>query len=267
MGSVENDGLVIDSCYNTGNINHPSCSYVGGIIGYGYSKFTMTNVYNEGEVSGKMYTGGIVGLILSSSSSVNKAYNTGKVTGNGTSEYDGYVGGVFGKIENGKAVNVYNTGEVLASKTAYVGGITGYNNTNISNSSNLGNVTGSKYVGGITGYAMSPMENAYNIGTVTGDSDVGIVIAWTNSSTKSSENLYYLSSLSGNAIGTFAGPSADQEELTGKMVSKAEAEMKSQTFVDLLNTNKSGIDGAVNWKLDNKTGYPILDFTVVIEDK
>ena len=77
--------------------------------------------------------------------------------------------------------------------------------------------------------------------------------------------MYYLSSLSGNALGTFAGPSADQEELTGKMVSKTEAEMKSQTFVDLLNTNKSGIDGAVNWKIDSKTGYPVLDFTVVIE--
>ena len=44
----------------------------------------------------------------------------------------------------------------------------------------------------------------------------------------------------------------------------ATTEMKSQTFVELLNVNKENIENAVNWKLDNRTGYPIPEFTVTI---
>ena len=261
VGDFVLDGVIIDSCYNTGNVNYPNADKVGGILGYGCFGFTMSNVYNTGTISGKTETGGIVGS-MSSKSSINKAYNTGKIAINGT---DTNAGGIIGKMNEGTAINVYNLGEVYAPNATYVGGVAGYYEGSVSNAFNLGNVTGSGYVGGITGYAMKSLKNAYNVGAVTGNSDVGTVIAWANSGANSSENLYYLSSLSGNALGTFAGSSADQEVLTGKMVSKTEAEMKSQTFVDLLNTNKSGIDGTVNWKLDNKTGYPVLDFTVVIE--
>ena len=262
VGDVVYNGVIIDSCYNTGNVNYPNADKVGGILGYGCFGFTMSNVYNTGTISGKTETGGIVGS-MSSNSSINKAYNTGKIAINGT---DTNAGGIIGRMNEGTAINVYNLGEVYAPNATYVGGVAGYYEGSVSNAFNLGNVTGSGYVGGITGYAMKSLKNAYNVGAVTGNSDVGTVIAWANSGANSSENLYYLSSLSGNALGTFAGSSADQEVLTGKMVSKTEAEMKSQTFVDLLNTNKSGIDGTVNWKLDNKTGYPVLDFTVTLEE-
>ena len=265
VGDVVYNGVIIDSCYNTGNVNYPNADKVGGILGYGYSEFTMSNVYNTGTISGKMEIGGIVGSI-SSNSSINKAYNTGRISLNEESSSASYAGGIVGRMNEGTAINVYNLGEVYAPNATYVGGVAGYYEGSVSNAFNLGNVTGSGYVGGITGYAMKSLKNAYNVGAVTGNSDVGTVIAWANSGANSSENLYYLSSLSGNALGTFAGSSADQEVLTGKMVSKTEAEMKSQTFVDLLNTNKSGIDGAVNWKLDSKTGYPVLDFTVTLEE-
>ena len=261
VGDVVYNGVIIDSCYNTGNVNYPNADKVGGILGYGYSEFTMSNVYNTGTISGKMEIGGIVGSI-SSNSSINKAYNTGRIAINDTATY---AGGIIGSMNQGTSINVYNLGEVYAPNATYVGGVAGYYEGSVSNALNLGDVTGSGYVGGITGYAMKFIKNSYNAGTITGTSDVGTVIGWANSGANSSEKIYYLSSLTGNALGTFAGPSADQEELTGKMVSKTEAEMKSQTFVDLLNTNKSGIDGAVNWKLDSKTGYPVLDFTVVIE--
>ena len=265
IGQVGSQGVIVNNCYNSGNIIRPESDDVAGIIGYGNSGFTMSNTYNIGEISGKSYTGGICGAMFSNSCSINKAYNTGKVTGNGTSSSEGKVGGVVGGIDSGKVINVYNSGEVIATQTSYVGGITGECYAELSNAQNTGSVTGNGYVGGVTGYSTGTIKNSYNTGSVTGTTNSGIVLGWTN--VTSSENLYYLSSLSGNAVGTYAVRPDDQPTLEAQIIGKTELEIKSQTFVDLLNTNKSSIDGAVNWKLDSKTGYPILDFTVVIKNK
>ncbi len=262
IGQVGSQGVIVNNCYNSGNIIRPESDDVAGIIGYGNSGFTMTNTYNIGEISGKSYTGGICGAMFNNSCSINKAYNTGKVTGNGTSDLEGKVGGVVGGIDSGKVINVYNSGEVLATQTSYVGGIAGECYENLSNAQNTGSVTGDSYVGGVTGYSTGTIKNVYNTGTVTGNTYVGIILGVIYNT--NIENAYYLNSLEGELAGKYNVQPTDKETIINKIISKPETEMKSQTFVELLNANKANIENAVNWKLDNRTGYPIPEFTVTI---
>lgn len=255
VGYLHNGGITIDDCYNAGQINHPFSDYVGGILGYEPFGATISDVYNTAEISGKMYTGGIVGINNSSSTSIKRAYNTGNIIGNGTSSYDGYVGGIAGKL-NGTAINVYNTGDISATTTENVGGIIGIGlSANLSNSYNIGTVNGSSYVGGVLGAnSGSTIKNVFTVGSVIGTSNTGIVYGATNSD--ASTNVYYLSSLTGSPVGLY--------QMAEKTLadSKSESEMKSKTFVDLLNSNKSEIDEAIQWKSDSKTGFPTLDFTI-----
>ena len=262
VGELNDSGLLIENCYNKGNIIRPSNQKVGGILGDGYSNSTITNVYNVGEISGNSYTGGIIGYQGGSSPLVNKAYNTGKITGNMVSTYDGKIGGIVGGLTSGSVINVYNSGEVIATQAAYVGGVAGECYENLSNAQNTGSVTGDSYVGGVTGYSTGTIKNVYNTGTVTGNTYVGIILGVIYNT--NIENAYYLNSLEGELAGKYNVQPTDKETIINKIISKPETEMKSQTFVELLNANKANIENAVNWKLDKKTGYPIPEFTVTI---
>ncbi|OBR90769.1 hypothetical protein CLRAG_34170 [Clostridium ragsdalei P11] len=89
---VSNGGVVVDECYNTGNlttVGTSTKSYVGGIVGYcrGY----ITSCYNQGNLStyGGHYQGGIVGILQGSNPTARMSYcyNTGIFSGASTS-YD-----------------------------------------------------------------------------------------------------------------------------------------------------------------------------------
>ena len=121
-------------------------NYVGGVVGYNYWD-TISNCYNTGAVTGSNYVGGVAGR--NTSSTVSNCFNTGGVTGSGD-----YVGGVtgFNNSNYGNISNCYNTGSVTGSGD-YVGGVAGENfNGSVSNCYNTGNVTGSIYVGGVAGW-------------------------------------------------------------------------------------------------------------------
>lgn len=92
---VDTGGIIVDCCFNTGNITctETSKTYMGGIVGY-----------NSGYIS--------------------NCYNSGTLTGNGSS-YSIYIGGIAGILTNGygyacsKADNVYNSGNFANFKSGY----------------------------------------------------------------------------------------------------------------------------------------------------
>lgn len=99
-------------------------SYVGGVVGYVTGSGTVINCYNTGEVTGTgSSVGGVVGL---NNMIVTNCYNTGTITS------EKYVGGVVGRNNDGTVINCYNTGTVTGTNTdissyATDGGVVGYN--------------------------------------------------------------------------------------------------------------------------------------------
>lgn len=184
----------------------------GGVVGRYQTKCcnntgTIENVENEGVVSGKNNTGGIIGSLSESAISFaqNKAeiigvngvggiigssgYNTtlrdavnyGNITGKEqVAGIAGYFGYRFSCSTGKEAVlsKVLNYGEIKG--TVYVAGLVGKNdcskNTGLAN---RGNIIGTKYTAGLFGYVVNSFsEFAYNTGEIYGNVYVGGVIAY-----------------------------------------------------------------------------------------
>ena len=144
----------------------------GGVIGY--ASGTVTNCYNTGTVSGSGTTGGVVGDV-DSRATVANCYNTGTVSGSGTT------GGVVGSLMSGTVTNCYNAGTVTGSGTT--GGVVGdaSGNSTVANCYNTGEVIGGDYdTGGVVGevYYNSTVTNCYNTGTVSGSGTTGGVAGY-----------------------------------------------------------------------------------------
>ena len=129
------NGITIINCYNTGDVSSSSSdlssSHAGGLVGSGINTTTITieNCYNTGNVtttsSYSFYAGGLVGntygVIITNS------YNTGNVTSTSTStSRNSYVGGLFGRFNDGNLSCCHNIGDISAPSSAYVGAIAGY---------------------------------------------------------------------------------------------------------------------------------------------
>ncbi|WP_307745395.1 filamentous hemagglutinin N-terminal domain-containing protein [uncultured Phascolarctobacterium sp.] len=157
-----NDGGQNNVFIQTGFLNEGAVSgtqYVGGIVGQNMGgKFS--NLGNTGTISGKdntggLYVGGIVGQntrgmvyindkLVYSTPAITNAYNTGSISGVGSSASSVYVGGITGYQYYGYLTNAYNTGSIYGDKgTASKG-----------------------YAGGICGAAYDLIENAYNTGSI-----------------------------------------------------------------------------------------------------
>ena len=128
---------------------------------------------------------GLFGYVKGASISYIKTAGT-IVGGNAT-------GGLVGYLQNGTIQTCSNSGKVTATggavtlnslTGAYLGGIVGYANGNISNCYNEGEVTtgtswgSSNIVGGIAGYVASgkTVEYCYNKGTVSGSDYIGGIV-------------------------------------------------------------------------------------------
>ena len=131
---------------------------------------------------------------------------------------------------------------------------------NIFNCVNYGNIFSSKNdTGGIIGCQeitckknYVSIKNTYNVGNITGET-VGNIIGkiYNNKATETKtelENVYYT-----------AEPSLGKGNLTsGEATLKSQNEIKSQTFVDLLNQNIGENSDWKKWKLGEK-GYPEIE--------
>ena len=141
-GTNSENILEINSCYNTGNViqnDNAQSNYTGGIVG----DAIVTDIsicYNEGDVEGGYYVGGILGR---GGANVYDCYNAGDIT---SDYFQSSVGGIIGYIAAAENIrNCYNRGNIVSS-ISDAGGITGrmYSATTniISNVINLGVVTG-----------------------------------------------------------------------------------------------------------------------------
>lgn len=179
-GSVKN--LTIDS---TSTIKS-STSDAAGIVGY-MTGGIVENCLNYATVSGGKQNGGVVANVNNDNAIIRNCKNYGAVSGTAL------IGGIVGYLQNGTIQTCSNSGKVTATggavtlnslTGAYLGGIVGYANGNISNCYNEGEVTtgtswgSSNIVGGIAGYVVSGKTVAYcyNKGAVSGSNDVGGIV-------------------------------------------------------------------------------------------
>lgn len=107
--------VVLSECSSSGSKIFGSYG-VGGLVGIS-SIFSIHNVGNKGEVSGKSYIGGISGFMLTGMLST--AINCGFIQGKGD-----FVGGAIGRAGNDIIVNYCgNFGTILNSQEGRTGGI------------------------------------------------------------------------------------------------------------------------------------------------
>ena len=166
FGYTGSEKITLTNSYNTGNMSAPY-AYGSGIIANNFNNESLVeNCYNEGDITGASYTGGVVGYF---SGTINKVYNTGTITGFGGAR----LGGIVGWGGYPKVYNSYNAGDVISTGegTNQVGGICSTECSEIKNVYNTGNIT-TKYAGtnisGIVSNTSSvTVENVYNAGTIT----------------------------------------------------------------------------------------------------
>jgi len=137
-GCFDGNGKTISGLY----FNDDSIEYVGlfGCIG---SASTIKNVRVKNSfLSGKTYTGGIVGLSYGKVTKCSSAATVKSVF---------FAGGIVGCITySGSVENSYNIGSIEATNYC-AGGIAGSNENQITSCYNIGEVTAPYYVGGISG--------------------------------------------------------------------------------------------------------------------
>ena len=115
VGYVDStNSVTISSCYNEGQLTGKE--YLGGILAYAKTAVVITNCYNAGTISAQRYAGGVVGRD-NSAVSISNCYNVGSV--NSTGAYTGAISGsgTSGTISN----NYYLTGSAKIGETAMNG--------------------------------------------------------------------------------------------------------------------------------------------------
>lgn len=174
----ENEAIISGNDYVGGNVgiifygsilkdstNRSNCivgeKYVGGISGYSSAqieKCTNMNLNKNGYIKGKEYVGGIVGinyLMGDITLSTNKAQIIVQKD-NG--------GGISG-LNNSSISNCYNSGIIDASDSegAKIGGISGQNASEsfINSCYNIGNITFKTYADGVVGADFGSITNCY----------------------------------------------------------------------------------------------------------
>jgi putative cell wall-binding protein len=160
-------GTEISNSYNTGDIT--GYSNAGGIAASGTST-VIKNAENKGNIKAFYETGGIIGEFRETS--VDRSHNSGTVTS--TSTYLGISGGIAGSLTNGVITSSYNVG--LIKSESHAGGISGtISNSTIMKSYNSGSIEAKSRAGGILAsiYASSKVSNTFNIGDITGNYTTG----------------------------------------------------------------------------------------------
>ena len=174
------DSTIIENSYNTGSVaasiddgSYPG-TYSGGLVGHGLSgmyggaTITITDSYNNGDVSGSR-AAGLVGT-SGWDTSITNSYNSGSITATTTSTSTSWGASASASGLGGTTItNSYNTGKVTANapygSSASAEGLGG---TTIISSYNIGDVTaygnGSASAEGLGG---STITNSYNTGKVT----------------------------------------------------------------------------------------------------
>src|SRR5574344_525729 len=180
IGTFDGNGKTISGLYiNDASACNALFCYVGATVKNltvdadikGYSNCAAIAAYNLGAISGCTAKGTITstgasgGVASYNEGTIEHCANEAKVT---SSLYD-KIGGITG--ENPGTINYCVNRGIIENTGTYgmnSGGIAGTNNSTISNSYNLADVTGKGYVGGIIGSLVSgSVTNCYNTANVT----------------------------------------------------------------------------------------------------
>ena len=148
-----NTGEILTS-YNEGNIEINGAT-IGGIVGYNNGG-VVKSCYNIGNVTNRKTggTGNTGGVVGSNEGKIENCFNKGEVVASSDA-----VAGICG-INYKDISNCYNLGKV-DNGTLSVGGIVGYNISNgciIINSINNGDINGENWIGGIVGIARTAVN-------------------------------------------------------------------------------------------------------------
>ena len=167
LGNVSGGVVTMTNSYNTGNISG-NLGDVSGLMNNGGSSSNlsvMENCYNTGDIAANSYVGGLVSG-SSAYITINKSYNSGKVTKFGGSQ----MGGIFGHSGISYIYNSYNSGEIVNVSPyggSENGGLCANGCREIKNSYNSGNIT-STYGGMLGGISSGGqiIENVFNAGDI-----------------------------------------------------------------------------------------------------
>lgn len=186
------------------------------------------------------------------------------------------LGGIIGEASGLNIEKCYNIGNLNAnsSSDANVGGIAGFNALTNNNTYNAAEISakadGNLMLGGIVGNAGNPLyvytpyvKNSYNTGTLTntgtGNSSIGAIIGGFSDggdkviiSSWFIRNSYFLEGSATLGHGYFTSWLTYE----GSFETRSEEEMKSEEFVDLLNSGQT----QASWKASISGGYPELIF-------
>ncbi len=280
VGGIIGYSAQITNCTNTGDIVITGRRWgyggAGGIIGNGDN---VKNCINKGDISGNVTVGGIIGYNNSSDCKIDNCGNYGNVTLNGTSNQSA-VGGILGyNTQKVEIKNTYNQGSILGNGTlAGSGGIVGASKgsandseliLSIYNSFNTGEVIHeNSIVGGIVGNQGKICAKNYiyieNCWTVGKNTDYGSMIGTINNDIINIEmkvEINYSYYTSGKSIGNMS--KVDDENIVDNAIQKTENDIKTQEFVDLLNSYRKEGEQTYptdwnKWKLGEE-GYPAFE--------
>jgi len=170
----------------TGTVN-----YTGGLVGYleSTSSSLNTSSHTTGLVKGVSYVGGLIGQ-SDGAVGVTVVSNTPTYTTFVTSNLEAsgnYVGGLIGNASNGSVTNSSVSGTVTGwgggYGGSYFGGLIGQSSATTSWNKYVGTlVKGSSYTGGLIGINYAAVSNSFSTGEVQSNSNnVGGLVGWTNS--------------------------------------------------------------------------------------
>ena len=209
-GLVGNNSVTgtINASSFTGKVNAKGYDMVGGLIGIGAPNITAS--YVNAVVTGKNYTGGLIGQ-ANLAGVISESYCKGVVNGSGST------GGVIGAITVASVsitiTKTYSEADVITNlATSDGGGLVGYKSGTstliINNSYAVGNISATRGKGGLLGYGTGvnttylQISNSYSIAKVNAGGNPGGLIGYL-SGTPSVSNSYWVGEKAG--IATTAG--------------------------------------------------------------
>ena len=260
----------INNCKNYGTLEITGNTYqyagVGGIVGIANNwgdEVEINNCVNYGEIKGVKCLGGIVGT-SAGVTVIRNCANKGKINNlDGLTDAGGILSWQKGDTIN--LINCWNEGDVIGKNSAggIVGSVTGASwtailNTYIKECYNIGSVVSENNAGGIVGNQGTTsannnlyIYNSWNLGKLKGKTTgfiLGRISTGTSTVTKTEfENVYCTDMAIG--IGTLTN---------GEATLKSVSEIKSKSFVDLLNSNIGTNTDWKRWKL-GEDGYPTFE--------
>lgn len=241
-------------------------SRVGGIAGYfddylvsnsGY----VNNCHNYATVCGTDAVGGIVGQTYHGVD-ISRCSNYGKI------KSDDVCGGIVGDFNNDELSNCVNLGDVEGRTCGGIvgefSGGTGGDDPTMINCLNKGNVTGIEYAAGICGYSCeTTITNCVNLGSVAGAEYNAALVSYVRSYGKTSittiRYCHYLSSKCNEDVG-YINANNDWYGVSRREINPcSDLEMQSADVLTALNNRKGS--GNSSW-VTGSDGYPMLEWVV-----